>query len=82
MTSTALPTVAAAQPPRRHERFGELTQLTDEQGAIEHQQLTTNKVEVVVKSETAPAALVTCELIGRHSDQTLARHHIFGEVHG
>ena len=83
MTSTALPTVAAAQPPRRHERFGELTQLTDEQGAIEHQQLTANMVEVVVKSKTAPVALATCELMGRRcSDRTLAPHRISGEVPG
>ena len=52
-------------------------------GVIEHEQLTMNKVEVVVKSETAPAALATCQLMGRWcSDQTLARHRISGEVPG
>ena len=34
-----------------------------------------------MKSETAPAALATCELMGRRcSDQTLAHHRISGKV--
>ena len=38
-------------------------------------------VEVVVKSETAPAALATCKLMGRRCfNQTLVRHRIPGEV--
>ena len=40
-------------------------------------------VEVVVRSEMAPVALATCELIGwRCSDRTLAHHRISGEVPG
>ena len=50
-------------------------------GVIEYQQLTMSKVEVVVKSDTAPTALATCKLTGwRCSDQTLACHRISSMV--
>ena len=50
---------------------------------IEHQQLTMNMVEVVVKSETALVALAMCELTGRwRFDRTLVRHRISDEVPG